>query len=209
MAIKREQKNRVNASGTFDVIHYETDASQVLMADGTTAEKKIATKADLVNGVVPSDQLPAETDPTVPDWAKQPNKPNYTANEVGALPNTTPIPSSLSDLTDDATHRLVTDDEKTAWSAKATKPKAILVTLPASGWDDTAMTQTVTVSGVLADATKQNVNISLADRASSNAWVDADIWCDAQGADSLTFSCETVPTADINLNIEIVEVTAG
>lgn len=25
-----------------------------------------------------------ETDPTVPDWAKQPNKPNYTAQEVGA-----------------------------------------------------------------------------------------------------------------------------
>ena len=27
-----------------------------------------------------------ETDPTVPDWAKQPNKPNYTASEVGAVP---------------------------------------------------------------------------------------------------------------------------
>ena len=169
MAIKKIQKNRMNDAGTFDVIHYETDASQVLMADGTTAEAAIGgketagaaaqaladaknytdtkiagiptpdvsgqinthnadvnahsslfgAKADLVNGVVPSNQLPAETDPTVPDWAKQPNKPNYTANEVGALPNTTPIPSSLSDLTDDATHRLVTDDQKQAWSAKA------------------------------------------------------------------------------------------
>ena len=27
-----------------------------------------------------------ETDPTVPDWAKQPNKPTYTAAEVGAAP---------------------------------------------------------------------------------------------------------------------------
>ena len=27
-----------------------------------------------------------ETDPTVPEWAKQPNKPTYTAEEVGALP---------------------------------------------------------------------------------------------------------------------------
>lgn len=26
-----------------------------------------------------------ETDPTVPDWAKQPEKPKYTAEEVGAL----------------------------------------------------------------------------------------------------------------------------
>ncbi len=30
----------------------------------------------------------AETDPTVPSWAKQPNKPSYTASEVGARPNT-------------------------------------------------------------------------------------------------------------------------
>jgi hypothetical protein len=33
-----------------------------------------------------------ETDPTVPDWAKQPTKPKYTAAEVGAIPDTTEIP---------------------------------------------------------------------------------------------------------------------
>lgn len=32
-----------------------------------------------------------ETDPTVPDWAKQPEKPTYTASEVGALPVDTVI----------------------------------------------------------------------------------------------------------------------
>ena len=40
-----------------------------------------------------------ETDPTVPDWAKQPEKPSYTAEEVGALPNTTttlPNPNALT-----------------------------------------------------------------------------------------------------------------
>lgn len=60
-----------------------------------------------------------ETDPTVPSWAKQPEKPSYTASEVGALPNTTVIPDALSDLTDDTTHRLVTDTEKSSWNAKA------------------------------------------------------------------------------------------
>ncbi len=30
----------------------------------------------------------AETDPTVPEWAKHPTKPTYTAQEVGARPNT-------------------------------------------------------------------------------------------------------------------------
>ena len=30
--------------------------------------------------------LGVETDPTVPDWAKQPNKPTYTPQEIGAQP---------------------------------------------------------------------------------------------------------------------------
>lgn len=56
--------------------------------------------------------------PNVPAWALASEKPSYTAEEVGALPSTTTIPSSLSDLTDDATHRVVTDSEKTAWNNK-------------------------------------------------------------------------------------------
>lgn len=39
------------------------------------------------------------TIPIVPDWAKQPEKPSYTADEVGALPNTTttlPNPNALT-----------------------------------------------------------------------------------------------------------------
>lgn len=43
-----------------------------------------------------------ETDPTVPSWAKQPSKPAYTAQEVGALPADTPIPTKTSDLTNDS-----------------------------------------------------------------------------------------------------------
>lgn len=60
-----------------------------------------------------------ETDPTVPDWAKAKEKPTYTASEVGALPDSTEIPSKLSDLSEDTTHRLVTDTEKTTWNAKS------------------------------------------------------------------------------------------
>ena len=39
-----------------------------------------------------------ESDPTVPDWAKQPKKPSYTADEVGALPKNTVIPTKVSQL---------------------------------------------------------------------------------------------------------------
>lgn len=43
-----------------------------------------------------------ETDPTVPDWAKQPEKPAYTAEEVGALPDNTKIPTKTSELENDS-----------------------------------------------------------------------------------------------------------
>lgn len=43
-----------------------------------------------------------ETDPTVPEWAKATNKPTY----------------ALSELTDDAFHRTVSDSEKTTWDEK-------------------------------------------------------------------------------------------
>lgn len=51
--------------------------------------------SDLTND---SGFLTSETDPTVPSWAKQESKPTYTAQEVGALPANTPIPSA-SDTT--------------------------------------------------------------------------------------------------------------
>lgn len=60
-----------------------------------------------------------ETDPTVPAWAKAEEKPTYTAEEVGALPDTTEIPKNLSDLEEDTTHRTVTDEEKQRWSNKS------------------------------------------------------------------------------------------
>lgn len=50
-----------------------------------------------------------ETDPTVPSWAKQPTKPTYTAQEVGALPADTPIPTKTSDLNNDS--GFITEDD--------------------------------------------------------------------------------------------------
>lgn len=43
-----------------------------------------------------------ETDPTVPDLAKQPEKPTYTAEDVGALPDNTKIPTKTSELENDS-----------------------------------------------------------------------------------------------------------
>ena len=41
------------------------------------------------------------------------------ASDVRALPDTTTIPTALANLTEDTTHRVVTDAEKTVWNAKS------------------------------------------------------------------------------------------
>ena len=73
----------------------------------TTVAQSIANRTtrqdviDIFNDMMTDAGL-VETDPTVPQWAKQSTKPSYTAAEVGALPLLTTIPSKTSDLTNDA-----------------------------------------------------------------------------------------------------------
>lgn len=54
-----------------------------------------------LNGITIKGKM-SEIDPTVPDWAKAPEKPTYTASEVGALPSDTKIPENTSDLNNDS-----------------------------------------------------------------------------------------------------------
>lgn len=84
-------------------------------------------------------------------------------------------------------------------------PKYRTVTLTASGWSSN--TQTVTVSGVLADETAQLIQPMPA-VASQNAYISAGVICSGQAANSLTFTCSTVPTDDITLYIVLTEVSA-
>ena len=70
-----------------------------------------------------SDVPTYETDPTVPSWAKASSKPTYTAAEVGALPDSTVIPTKTSDLTNDS--GLIsseTDPTVPSWAKASTKP---------------------------------------------------------------------------------------
>lgn len=87
----------------------------------------------------------------------------------------------------------------TVWK-DATKAKITTVTLLASGWDSTTPTQTVTATGILADETKQLIQAMPAP-ASMSAIIDAGAYCSAQGENSLTFTCTTVPTEDIVFNV--------
>ena len=76
----------------------------------------------------------------------------------------------------------------------------VSVTLRASGWNANAKTQTVSVAGVTSTA---NCVITAAPD-SYMAYNKAGVRCTAQGAGTLTFSCETVPTSDVAANVLII-----
>lgn len=81
-------------------------------------------------------------------------------------------------------------------------PKPAAATLAASGWSSN--TQTITVSGVKTSG--QNVRLSPVTKADADAWASAGCWCTAQAENALTFTCDTVPAQDIQLNVEMQEV---
>ena len=82
----------------------------------------------------------------------------------------------------------------------------VTVSLPASGWDATEKTQTVSVSRVTAS---NLVYLSPAE-ASFEAWQGAQIRCTAQGAGTLTFACSgDVPTEAVTYNAAVVEGAVG
>lgn len=97
-----------------------------------------------------------------------------------------------------------TADTHAATVAQAV-PKVTLVTLSASGWDSSAKTQTVTVSGVDADESKQWIMPTPA-AGHKTAYDDAGIQCTAQAADSVTFTASTVPTTNIKVWVKVETV---
>lgn len=83
------------------------------------------------------------------------------------------------------------------------KPKAYPITLVASAWSSNS--QTITVPGVLADETKQLIQPVPA-IASQAAYLAAGVLCTGQAADSLTFTCQTVPTGNLTVYVAITDV---
>ena len=82
----------------------------------------------------------------------------------------------------------------------ALKPLARTITLTAAGWSSN--TQTVTVSGVVASEAAQLITPTPA-IASQSAYYEAGIMCTGQAANSLTFTCQTVPTSNLTVYVVI------
>ena len=101
----------------------------------------------------------------------------------------------------------VSDDDRAAWNGKASKPTATTVTLSATGWNSSTKQQTVAVSGILADGTKQRVICSPVDESYDSAWNSCYVQCVGHGADSLTFQCDEIPTAAIEVYVSIQPVS--
>ena len=92
----------------------------------------------------------------------------------------------------------VTADEKAKWNASGSKPKACLVTLKPADWSADAKTQTVTVASVVADETAQMIH-PMPKIGQLTAYNDAGIQLIGQGAGNVTFMCDTIPEADVDV----------
>ena len=79
-------------------------------------------------------------------------------------------------------------------------PTSVAITLTTSGWSSN--TQTVTVSGVSATETAQLITPTPA-ISSQSAYYEAGIMCTGQAANSLTFTCQTVPTSNLTVYVVI------
>ena len=80
------------------------------------------------------------------------------------------------------------------------------VTLTTSGWNSSTKQQTAAVSGILADGTKQRVICSPVDESYDSAWNSCYVQCVGYAADSLTFQCDELPTAAIEVYVSIQPV---
>lgn len=126
---------------------------------------------------------------------------------VPKAPGTAAVGTSDNCARADHVHpKEVSDTDRATWNGKASKPTVTTVTLTAAGWNATTKKQTVTVAGVLADTSKQVIWVTQTTEAAIDAYLEAGIVPVAQAANAVTLRADTVPTADIPVNIVVQEV---
>ena len=79
------------------------------------------------------------------------------------------------------------------------------VKLTVAGWNSSTKTQSVTISGVSANEANQLL-LPMPTTASKSAYDEAGIQMTGQAANSVTFTCDTVPTAAIEVWVVIQSV---
>ena len=110
-----------------------TSYKVTLRAGTISSPNKIITIPNKTGTMALTDDIPS-----VPSWALESSKPTYTAQEVGALPDTTEIPTKVSDLTNDSNYQTDTEVNNAITDALADIVGfsiEIVNTLPATGED--------------------------------------------------------------------------
>ena len=129
------------------------------------------------------------------------------SDDAPSAPGTASAGTSSKAARADHVHpKEVSDTDRATWNGKASKPTVTTVTLTAAGWNAATKKQTVTVPGVLADTSKQVIWVTQTTEAAIDAYLAAGIVPVAQAANAVTLRADTVPTADITVNIVVQEV---
>lgn len=134
---------------------------------------------------------------------------------IGTLARASDIPTIPTALKNPNALNIKIGDTTTSYDGSAAKtvkipeggPTMRKVTLPVTGWNSSTKQQSVTVTGVLADGTKQRVICSPVDESYDSAWNSCYVQCVGRGADSLTFQCDEIPTAAIEVYVSIQPVS--
>lgn len=134
---------------------------------------------------------------------------------IGTLARASDIPTIPTALKNPNALNIKIGDTTTSYDGSAAKtvkipeggPTMRKVTLPVTGWNSSTKQQSVTVTGVLADGTKQRVFCSPVDESYDSVWNVCYVQCVGHGADSLTFQCDEIPTAAIEVYVSIQPVS--
>lgn len=133
---------------------------------------------------------------------------------IGTLARASDIPTIPTALKNPNALNIKIGDTTTSYDGSAAKtvkipeggPTMRKVTLPVTGWNSSTKQQSVTVTGVLADGTKQRVFCSPVDESYDSVWNVCYVQCVGHGADSLTFQCDEIPTAAIEVFVSVQPV---
>ncbi len=110
------------------------------------------------------------------------------------------VPSTTSLIKGNGSGGLVAATPETDYASPVIMRK---VTLTASGWITGINQQAVTVDGVSADTTKQEIRTAPVDASYDGPYKTCVVEQVAQAANHITYQCSTIPTADIDVYVTI------
>ena len=119
------------------------------------------------------------------------------------------ISGAVAPVRYDVAQNLTSEQQKQARDNIGASATVIMrkVTLTTGGWNSSTKQQAAAVSGVLADETKQRVICSPVDESYDSAWNSCYVQCVGHGANSLTFQCDEIPTAAVDVYVSIQPVS--